>query len=41
MAFPLGHNGPPRARGSMYAIVFDFDAQVLEQVYPNASRRNA
>ena len=25
----------------MYAIVFDFDTQVLEQVYPNASCRNA
>ncbi len=25
----------------MYAIVFDFDTQVLEQTYPNASWRNA
>jgi virulence-associated protein VapD len=25
----------------MYAIVFDFDTQVLEAVYPNASWRNA
>lgn len=25
----------------MYAIVFDFDTQMLEQLYPNASWRNA
>ena len=25
----------------MYAIVFDFDTETLEQLYPNASRRNA
>ena len=25
----------------MYAIVFDFDTQILEQTYPNASWRNA
>ena len=25
----------------MYAIVFDFDTQTLEQTYPNASWRNA
>jgi virulence-associated protein VapD len=25
----------------MYAIVFDFDTETLEQLYPNASWRNA
>ena len=25
----------------MYAIVFDFDTQILEQTYPNTSWRNA
>jgi len=25
----------------MYAIVFDFDTEMLEQLYPNASWRNA
>ncbi len=35
----IGHN---RWRGgSMYAIVFDFDTNTLEQTYPNASWRNA
>jgi virulence-associated protein VapD len=36
----LGHNRAPRG-GRMYAIVFDFDTETLEQTYPNASWRNA
>jgi virulence-associated protein VapD len=37
--FGVGHN---RRRGnSVYAIVFDFDTELLEQLYPNASWRNA
>jgi virulence-associated protein VapD len=28
-------------RESMYAIVFDLDTKILEQVYPNESWRNA
>ena len=35
----IGHNR--RRSGSMYAIVFDFDTNTLEQTYPNASWRNA
>ena len=35
----IGHN---RGRsGRMYAIVFDFDTETLEQLYPNSSWRNA
>lgn len=35
----IGHNV---ARGrSMYAIVFDFDTEMLRQTYPNASWNNA
>ena len=41
MAFPRDHNRPFFRASSMYAIVFDFDTQILEQVYPNASLRNA
>jgi virulence-associated protein VapD len=35
----IGHNSG-RA-GRMYAIVFDFDTQTLEQLYPGPSWRNA
>ncbi|WP_252911991.1 virulence factor [Aliihoeflea aestuarii] len=35
----IGHNR--RSRGSMYAITFDLDTQILEQSYGNASWRNA
>ena len=35
----IGHN---RGRGGrMYAIVFDFDTEILKQTYPNASWNNA
>jgi virulence-associated protein VapD len=35
----IGHN---RGRsGRMYAIVFDFDTQILEELYPSSSWRNA
>ncbi len=34
----IGHNRGPR---SVYAIVFDFDTTMLEQLYPNPSWRNA
>ena len=38
----IGHNRPPRARGPrMYAIVFDFDTEMLKQLYPNTSWNNA
>jgi virulence-associated protein VapD len=30
-----------RGGGRMYAIVFDFDTETLEQLYPNDSWRNA
>lgn len=36
----LGHN-VRKGGGRMYAIVFDFDTETLEQLYPNASCRNA
>jgi virulence-associated protein VapD len=36
----IGHNRK-RGNGSMYAIVFDFDTNTLEQTYPNISWRNA
>jgi virulence-associated protein VapD len=35
----LGHNSG--RTGRMYAIVFDFDTGMLEQLYPNAQCRNA
>lgn len=35
----MGHN--QRRGGRMYAIVFDFDTETLEQLYPNDSWRNA
>jgi virulence-associated protein VapD len=35
----IGHNR--RRSGSMYAIVFDFDTEMLKQLYPNASWNNA
>lgn len=35
----IGHNRSPGGR--MYAIVFDFDTETLEQTYPNSSWRNA
>ena len=39
MAARIGHN---RGRGSsMYAIVFDFDTNMLQQLYPNPSWNNA
>ena len=41
MAAPagIGHN---RGRGGrMYAIVFDFDTEMLKQLYPNSSWNNA
>ena len=39
MAAGIGHNRGARAR--MYAVVFDFDTDTLQQLYPNASWRNA
>lgn len=36
----MGHNRP-RGGGRVYAIAFDFDTELLEQLYPNASWRNA
>jgi virulence-associated protein VapD len=36
----IGHNSR-RGGGRMYAIVFDFDTETLEQLYPNQSWRNA
>lgn len=36
----LGHNRSVR-RGRVYAITFDFDTETLEQLYKNASWRNA
>ena len=36
----IGHNSR-RGGGRMYAIVFDFDTETLEQLYPNNSWRNA
>ena len=44
MATRFDHNRGGDRRGlggSMYAIVFDLDTQMLEQTYPNTSRRNA
>ena len=35
----LGHNR--RERGRVYAVAFDFDVQLLEQLYPSTSWRNA
>jgi virulence-associated protein VapD len=35
----IGHNR--RRGGRMYAIVFDFDTEILKQTYPNASWNNA
>ena len=35
----LGHNR--QSGGRMYAVVFDFDTATLEQLYPNASWKNA
>lgn len=35
----LGHNR--QTGGRMYAVVFDFDTATLEQLYPNASWKNA
>jgi len=35
-----GHSRP-RGGGRVYAIAFDFDTELLEQLYPNASWRNA
>ena len=41
----LGHNSASTGRstggGRMYAIVFDLDVSMLEQMYPNPSWRNA
>jgi virulence-associated protein VapD len=41
----IGHNragaSPAKQGGSMYAIVFDLDVSMLEQMYPNPSWRNA
>src|SRR3954447_975929 len=37
----IGHNNSPRGRGRMYAIVFDFDTELLRQLYPNTSWNNA
>ena len=39
MAVGIGHNRGRRT--SMYAVVFDFDTEMLEQLYPTASWRNA
>jgi virulence-associated protein VapD len=36
----IGHN-QRRGTGRMYAIVFDFDTQVLKDLYPNESWNNA
>ena len=35
----IGHNY--KRGGTMYAIVFDFDTDMLQQLYPNNSWRNA
>ncbi len=35
----IGHNR--KGRGTMYAIVFDFDAEKLTQLYPSPSWNNA
>ena len=35
----IGHNR--RGRASMYAIVFDFDTDMLKQLYPSPSWNNA
>ncbi len=35
----IGHNW--RGSGRMYAIVFDFDTEMLQQLYPNTSWNNA
>lgn len=37
----VGHNSRRNGGGRMYAIVFDFDTETLEQLYPNQSWRNA
>jgi virulence-associated protein VapD len=39
-AAAMGHNRPAR-RGRVYAITFDLDTEILEQLYPNNSWRNA
>jgi len=35
----IGHNR--RGRSTVYAIVFDFDTEMLKQLYPNQSWQNA
>ena len=39
MAAGIGHNR--KGRTSMYAVVFDFDTETLQQLYPTPSWRNA
>ena len=39
-AVGIGHNRRP-GRSRVYAITFDFDTSLLEQLYPNDSWRNA
>jgi virulence-associated protein VapD len=41
MAAAIGHNRAFGRSPSMYAIVFDFDTDTLQQTYPNANWRNA
>ncbi|ALK10420.1 Endoribonuclease VapD [Blastochloris viridis] len=38
-AVGIGHNRP--RGGRVYAIVFDFDTEILKQTYPNQSWNNA
>ena len=39
LAYGVGHNR--QGRGRMYAIVFDFDMDMLKQTYPSPSWNNA
>ena len=40
LAGGIGHNRR-NGRSRVYAITFDFDTSLLEQLYPNESWRNA
>jgi virulence-associated protein VapD len=41
MAAAIGHNRGPGRKQSMYAIVFDFDTDTLQQTYPTENWRDA
>src|SRR5665213_2628690 len=41
MVSTVGIRHNRRGRGTMYAIVFDFDTDMLKQLYPNQSWNNA